>query len=124
MNMYKGSIALTTMIIISSLLLMAGLTTVLTAIDLRNATANVNRAQEARLNGWTCLEEAVQRVKYDVLFTGDITLLLSDGGCVATVTDDASIGVKAIEINATADEFTYTVVRRVDVSDYPFELLD
>lgn len=122
-TLYNGAVALTTVIILTSILMIAGTTIVLTSIDLRKSTKNNNSFIQAEINFDSCIEESVQRLKYNPGYTGTFTVTMINGSCEAIVSNDVDPMVKILEIISTSETSTFSDTVRVDTSVYPFQVL-
>jgi len=120
--MKQGSAALTTVIIISFLLLIGGVTLILSNIDLAVSTSDFTNKIQAEIQSQTCLEEAMRKVKSLVAFTGSVNATFSQGNCTAQVFD-FSPGIKQIDISSTIGSYTYNLTRRIDVSTEEFVIV-
>lgn len=95
----NGYIALTTVLIVLPLLLLAGIDLLyknmsLVSIGKMNYDHNL-----LEVNAETCLEETVYRIKRDRLFTGVLTLNQDSWSCNSTIADKSGeIGVKLVTI--------------------------
>jgi hypothetical protein len=121
---YSGVIALTTVIIISGLLIASGITIVLTSIDLRKSTKSNVGIVRADINSRTCLEESVQRLKYDTSYTGSLMVTLSEGSCEANITDDINPDNKVISYKGSSNESSVSYTVRLDITEYPFSIIE
>jgi hypothetical protein len=120
---YKGSVALTTVIVLSGILIAAAATLTLVTIDLRQGTALSIDYTEAQIHIDTCIEESVQRLKYLPTFTGEITVDFDNGSCRSTISDGAQPGIKLVEMESSSGEAMYMKSISVDTTDYPFEVI-
>ncbi len=118
----KGSIALTTVIVISSLLLFSGITLILTSIDLAFATKDYNGLTLAKIRASSCFEESLLNIKNTPTFTGTGTITATDGSCTYTVSNE-SVTIKSILITSTFGEFAYSETKRLDTSFTPYKVL-
>lgn len=95
----KGYIALTTVLVVLPLLLLAGIDLLYKNMSLVSIGKMTYDHNLLEISAETCLEETVYRLKRDRLFTGVITLNLSDWSCNSTISDKpGEPGVKFISI--------------------------
>lgn len=121
-DLYKGGIALPTVIILTGILILTGTTLVLSSIDLRKSSKNNQYRISAQIGINNCLEESIQRLKYNPDFTGLLTVPISSGECSATVTDSLQPGFKEVELTATSGDVYITDEYIVNITTYPFEV--
>lgn len=121
---YEGAIALTTVIIISGLLIASGITIVLTSIDLRKSTESSIGVVRSDINSRTCLEESVQRLKYDTTYTGSLSVTLTNGSCEADISDDIDPNNKVINYTGIFEQASVEYTIRLDISEYPFSIIE
>lgn len=113
----KGSIALTAVIAMSSILLLAGITLVLTSIDFARSTKSYENTFRAQLNTNSCLEEALYRLGTNRQYTGSISVSDDGNSCSATVTTNAqNPNYKDVAITSTVDVQVNNVTYQVDTS--------
>lgn len=121
---YNGGVALTTVIIIMALLISSGLTVVIAGIDHRRAASSQVANTKARINSRSCLEEAVQKIKFNPNFVGSLSLVAVDGGCEATISNDTNPTVKVVSYKGSYGESNYSTTAKVDFSTYPFSITE
>lgn len=113
----KGSIALTTVLMVSAILLASGLTLILTSIDLSFASKNFNSYQLSKIRSKTCLEESLYKISKNPSYTGTVSYTYSDGSCTAIITNDLVISTtKIVSINTTLNVYNYSETKRVDTT--------
>lgn len=120
----KGGISLTVIVILSGILLLAGITIVLSSIDLLSIVSLADNNATLKNNSRTCLEESMYRLKFNIVYEDSFNIPLDQGDCTADVTDDSTPGIKIITVTSTIESHTSEEVTRVDVSAYPFQILD
>lgn len=121
----KGSVALTSVIIITAILMFGGITAVISSLDVTNATVNNVYIEKAKVLGGTCFQESLHRVKTLPEFTGDVTFTDIDGNtCTSTVSDNVTPDLKDINTTSTYNDHTYSFLKRVDISSDPFMIID
>jgi hypothetical protein len=110
----SGSIALTTVIIITAILLSGGITLLLTSIDLSNMRKGQTATTKAQFQYQSCLEEAVRRIKLNSSYTGTITVNPSGTLlCTAVVTNDSNPTNKVVVTTVTINNYTQEFTRKV-----------
>ncbi|MCA9385411.1 hypothetical protein KC717_02060 [Candidatus Dojkabacteria bacterium] len=119
----KGSITLTTTVLASAILLAAGITLVLTGIDLGHTSETFQSNSLAQLRSRTCLEEGLYRVRQDTSFTGEVSHIYNDGSCTVDIQDHLSVvNVKVLDLTSIVDEFTFIDTKYVDISVEPYDI--
>jgi|GEM_PF-5160340 len=119
----KGAVALTTLIVVSAILMLTGITILLVNIDLSRATTSSNATIMNRMRLTACLEESLIRLKDNDIFIGTITMNFNSYTCESIVTDNGSPGVKNISITSSSHEFNYQKDFQVDITTDPMTLL-
>ena len=108
----KGSIALISMLIISSfvLLLAVGMAENGISTGYQNLNSFMNESSNNYAEG--CFEEAIHRIETDVNFSG-YTLNFTDGNCVITV---SGVNQKVIDITLNFLDYSQTFRGSVDIT--------
>jgi len=120
----KGYIALTTVLVILPLLLLAGMN------SLYKSTTTLIVAKMSydygilKSNSETCLEEAVYKIKRGSAYTGTFNLLGDSWSCTVTITNkDGFTGVKIIDILSSDENGTlYKTIKELNTNTDPFEI--
>ncbi len=118
----KGSIALTSVIILSTMLLLAGIGLIVATIDLTVATKSFYNINTARTEARGCLEESLYKITRNTSYTGTFSLTYSTGSCSATVANDVPSTTKIVTITGTVDSNNVTVVKKIDTAVSPFNI--
>ncbi len=120
----EGTVALTTVLIISAILLIGGVTVILSGIDLTISTKNFETNRILQGVERTCLEESLNRVKSSSSFTGNITFTEAPTTCTASVSNDPlHVNFKVIAVTSSKGSYTINHTYTVDISQSPFEIL-
>jgi hypothetical protein len=118
----KGMIALTTVLFVSTILMLAGLTLVITGVDFAlTSKANYNGSL-AQIRSRSCLEESLYKIKNNLAYTGNFSIAYPDGNCSATVTNDALLNIKNVALTGTVGSYNFSQSRKVNTSTIPFGL--
>jgi hypothetical protein len=112
----KGSVALTTVILISGLLLIGGLTVIVVSIDVSRISRIVSDAEIARIQSTTCFEEGLLQMKQNELFLGEVNL----DNCSYTIANTVNPDIRMMEIASEAGPYSYSRMYRVDISTTPY----
>jgi len=120
----KGYIALTTVLIVLPLLLLAGINLVyrnITEVAVGKMTFDYNVLE---LNAETCLEEAVRKLKFNPQYTGILNFNFTEWNCEVTVQNiPTKTGFKLLNIIAS-DELNNVVSinKELNTNTDPFEI--
>lgn len=120
----KGYVALTTVIVIIPLLLLAGIDSVYNNMTSLLVGKMNYDYQILKNNSETCLEESIYKIKWNPTYTGDITIEMEDWSCVSTITDkDGEPGIKIINMELLdSNNITISVAKELNTNTNPFEL--
>lgn len=120
----KGSVALTLVLVTSSMLLVSGITVLLLSIDLTISSKNVNSRLLADIRSRTCFEESMFRLKQNPSFTGTVEYAYENGNCEGNIAQDAvNANLRVITVSGNLNEYTHNEEYLVDVSEEPFTVL-
>jgi hypothetical protein len=116
----KGSVAITSVIAISSILLVAGITLTLTTADFAKSTRNYENRFQNEINADSCLEEAIYKLNLAPTYVGNVSITTDSGSCVAAlVAVSGDPNMKDVNITSTFDNNVYEETHRIDISDSP-----
>lgn len=118
---YSGSVGLLTVLIISSILVVSGITVVLLAVDLQRGSAGLKGKVEARTLSKTCFEEALNIIKDDLGYTGVYNYVDGTNTCTATVTNVAP-GILNVETESVYNGYTYGESHTINTTSYPISV--
>lgn len=118
---YSGSVGLLTVLIMSTILVVSGITVVLLALDLQRGSAGMKYKIEARILSKTCFEEALNIIKDDLAYTGVYSYTQGSNTCTATVTN-ISPGMLSVITEATYNGYTYGESHTIDATTYPISV--
>ncbi len=120
---YNAGVALPTVVLISSILLIGGLGLVAMSIDVRKSSKSFSEYVQASMRAEVCLEESIQVLKYDPAYTGNFNLSFPTGECDSVI---SNIGIdpnlKEVVITSDFGASYYEKKYEVDVSDYPITI--
>lgn len=116
----KGNITISTVIVTSSILLVAGAALLLSMSDFsRSSNAYLNNKMN-ELQIKTCVEEVLRKLKTDMNYSGSYNIPSSQGSCDATVSANGNF--RDITIESTYNDYKTSTTRKVDVSTNPYIL--
>ncbi|MFQ5492695.1 MAG: hypothetical protein ACE5DX_00855 [Candidatus Dojkabacteria bacterium] len=122
----KGVIALTTLIIVTAILILGGVTLLLTSIDVGESASSSSSAILAELRAVSCFEEGLYRLRLDPSFIGTKPISYPESG-VCTVDVSINIGnpdYRDLNITSTVEEFSYEEMRTVDITQDPIVVIN
>lgn len=116
---FNGAIALITVLTVSGLLLISGITLVRSTYVFSQTSASILAYSNQQLKMQSCLEEVVQRLKYDNNIRGQVDFPINGQQCTTNITELNPTLVQ-ISVSTGNEEITLTSDYQVDISDYPF----
>jgi len=121
-NSKEGSVSLLTVIIMSAILLLGGLTVISVTIDLAKSNQDSIYHELNVFRIRSCVEEALNRIKFNHTFVGTASITFSDGSCSAEVTNDpgGNLNLKRISVTAQINNYYHSVNKLVDITNTPF----
>ena len=120
MKKVKGNIALTLVIVMSTILLFGGIALVLSSIDLATTSKSSGNTNIALLRSRSCTDDGIYRLKNNPNYVGSFTLTFSDGSCSCTVSGAST--TKTLVVTSTVNNFNYQTTKTVDTSVNPYIL--
>jgi len=123
-KIYKGSIALTAVIIITGILTIFGIAVVLSSADVAISAKYYEERLASDSLSRSCLEESLYRIKGSTSFVGTFAFSNGTGSCDVAISDEVGTpGVKIITVDTSVDGSSLDYEYRVDVGVSPFEIL-
>ncbi len=120
----KGYIALTTVLVILPILLLAGINLVYENITEMVAGKMRFDYNVLELNAETCLEEAVRKLKFNPQYTGTLNFNLTGWSCEVTVQNvPTKTGFKLLNIVASDElDNVVSINKELNTNTDPFEI--
>lgn len=116
----KGAAALITLIILSTVLLLTGITLVLNSIDLNRSLKGFISSQFLFIQSRSCLEDAMSKLQFNSGFNGTVTFNSNGITCQAVVSNNAgNSNYRDINLSANNGEFYYSELKIVNISTNP-----
>ncbi len=113
----KGSIAITTILVISSVLVAGGLSIAYSTMDYSRSLEGHNSVVTLRMKLDACFEEGLFKLKASRSYTGSYSINFIDGICNGTIINDSNnLNYKIINLSSTTKTFTQKDVRAIDIS--------
>lgn len=122
MSKINASVSLTTVIVTSTVLLLVGLAYLVQAIDLANASKDSVNFELNLMRSRSCVEEGLNKIKYNPDYVGDATIPYTDGSCVVTVSLEGNPNLRVLNIVSEINGYYYTTSKIVDISTKPFTI--
>ncbi len=120
-----GAIALTTLLIVFSILLFSGTTLILLATDFSKSLSAVNNGSIAQIHAQSCMEESLIRLKENIYYSGSITINIDNGYCQADVSiDQTNNNYRDIEVSSYKFDSSYYQSSIVDISGDEFVIIE
>lgn len=117
----KGSMSLTTVLLIGVMIVAGSTVLVLTTVDMAISTKRFESGQKAKDEARTCLEEAMYKIRRDTSFEGEVTYSSTEFTCTATVgTIPGEQKSKSISIVGTLGEYSSTQAYIVEIFTEPY----
>lgn len=113
----RGDISLITVLIITSILLIAAASLTASALSaVNNSNAKTNTyAAEARAKA--CIQEGINKLRVSSTYTGTLNLTYSNSSsCSATISNGSSANIKNIDVTATSNGYTYENIKTVNTN--------
>lgn len=120
----KGAAALVTLIIVSTILLLSGVTLVLNSIDLNKSLKGFQSTQTLYIKSRSCFEDAMSRIQFNPGYTGTISITSDEITCQAVVSINSENGNHR-DINLSSDdgEFFYSEFTVIDATTNPISIV-
>ena len=120
---YKGSISLTTVLVIGSMLMLSSLVLLVSSLDLLSSTKAYSDHKIAQINTNTCLEEAMVKIKANPGFTGTATITVNKGTCIYNVTNyQGNPAQKSIQLTGSLNGTIFKIVKLADTTKSPISI--
>lgn len=115
----KAHIALTTVLLVSSLLLTGGtilvLTTIDTALGVKSLSINIDTKNHAK----TCIEESLYKIDKNKSYTGNSSVTEGNKTCTYTVSNNANPSLKTVVISSSIGSYNYSTTFTVNITTNP-----
>jgi hypothetical protein len=121
----KGMVALITVLLISSILLVGGMALIFSSIDLAKSTKTFNINIQTKILSRSCLEEGLLKIGGNSAYTGTITFTTQSGTCNIVITNDpVTSTTKVVTITATIQTYNFNLVKKVDSTMSPIKVIN
>ena len=121
----KANVSLILVLIITAVLVSAGITVLMSSMDLSNSTKDSFNLYLNEMRTRSCLEEGLNRLKNNQLYTGQVSISYTNGLCTVDIsTDGSNPSIKIFLINSTVDSYNYSITKKIDISTDPFTILE
>jgi hypothetical protein len=112
----RGSIALTTVLVISSLLIIGGLALGVSSMDYSESIKSYNSLSVMKMHREACFDESLYRLKTNRTLTGSFLLNFENGTCTANIQSTSNANIKSVTLSATNESYNSQEVKGVDTS--------
>lgn len=124
-NKLKGNVSLILVLIITAVLISAGMVVLMSSMDLSNSTKDSFNLYLNEMRTRSCLEEGLNRLKNNQSYIGQVSISYTNGLCTVDISTDISNPlVKIFLINSSVDNYNYSISKKVDISTDPFTILE
>lgn len=114
----SGYIALTTVLIVTTILVLGGVTLAISAVDYNISVEGSTTSVLMKNTNSACLEESLYRLKNNSAYTGTFTVALNSESCSGTVSNLTGYPlVRRVVITSTNETFTSTDTFNVDTAN-------
>ncbi len=121
----RGAVALTSVIVMLAILLLAGISVSITSIDVSVISRNFESTISSKVASRTCLEEAMYKISYNILYTGNFNYVFDNVSCEVVVSNVVGqTAIKSIQVIANTSEFGINEVFFADTSTNPLTLCE
>jgi hypothetical protein len=120
----KANVSLTTVIVTSAVLLVSTITVMLSIMDMSKSSKNNYNYEMNTLRAVSCIEESMNRIKYNPNFTGTVTIAFGDGTCESVVSLDSDPNIRNLSITSQYNGYYYQVNKKADISQSPFYIFN
>lgn len=122
---YSGVVALTTLLVMATVLVVTGISVVYLSIDSAAVSRNYLNLNRAKSNVQSCLDEALLRITLNRNYLGSGTVTIDGASCTYTVTNHSTnSNYKVINIDSLFEANNYKDVFTVDKSVTPLEIIE
>lgn len=116
----KANMSMTLVLVIMAVLISAGIVVLLTSIDLANSTKDSFNLYLNEMRSRSCVEEGLNRIKNNSVYTGMLTISYTDGNCTVDISNDPqNVNYKIFLVNSTVGTYNYSLSKKVDISQDP-----
>jgi len=124
-NKLKATVSLILVLIITAVLISAGMVVLMSSMDLSNSTKDSFNLYLNEMRTRSCLEEGLNRLKNNQAYSGQVSISYTNGLCTVDITNDVSNpNIKIFSIISTVDTYNYSITKKIDISTDPFTILE
>lgn len=122
-NRLQGNISLTTVLVTSAILLLSGTTLLFGSIDQGRVSKDNVNYELAQIRSYSCLEEAMNKIKRNQAFVDIAEISYEDGHCQAEVSiDPVNNNIRMINIISIYNNYQISNGKKVDISTSPYTI--
>jgi len=120
-----ANISLTVVLVITTILILGGLTVLISSVDLAHSSKSANVKMLNELRSRSCVEEGLYRIKLNIMFTGQASIVFTDGNCVNNITiDPQNANIRIFTISSVINEYQFDIVKHIDITQHPYIIVD
>ena len=121
----KANVSLILVLIITAVLISSGMIVLFSSMDLSNSTKDSFNLYLNEMRTRSCLEEGLNRLKNNQVYTGIVSISYTDGNCTVEISNDLSNpSIRIFLINSTIGTYNYSITKKIDISTDPFTILE
>lgn len=114
----KGNVAFSTVIVTSSILLVAGAALLLSMTDFSKSSNSYFNNELNNVQANACVEESLQKIRSDTNYNGNFSVTFPNGNCSITITTNSNY--RNVSIVSTYNTYQTNITKKVDISQNPF----
>ena len=121
MKYFKANVSLTVVLVTSAVLLIGSITIILNVIDMTKTNKDNVMYELNTIRADSCLEESMNRLKFNPNFEGSVSITFEDGSCESIISIDlVNNDLRLLEISSVINEYHYQISKQVDMLQTPF----
>ena len=121
---HKGIVALTTLLIMSTVLIVSGISVVYLSIDSAAVSRNYVNLNHAKSNIQSCLDEALLRITLNRGYTGTANVIIDGTSCTFTVSNHpTNTNYKDVLVSSSFEVNYFSKSFTVDKSVSPIQVV-
>jgi hypothetical protein len=121
--MKKGSVSLTTLLVVGTILFISGTSLLISMLDLLDNSNLFVKSKHGQIDVKSCLEQALIIIKNDVEFEGNGSIILNGADCQYSIsTNQQSSNLKNVYIFTSKNNIEFEQTKIIDTSQRPFAI--
>lgn len=120
----KGTVSLTTVLLIGAMIVAGSTVLVLTTVDLSRSTQRFEYGTEVKTESRTCLEEAMYKLLRDPGYVGEVVYTNTDFSCVGVLSNvEGQPNQRSLTVTGRIEDYQSVQTYVIDISTEPFTIL-